>query len=344
LAAEIDNLRAALAWCQEAADAHPGSECAAPTPRSGVPSPPAAEAGLRLADALYYLWIHCGYLTEGSQWLEGALVRGSEAPASLRAGAFLHAAWLAQYRGKPESHISFLRSARQGFEEALTLARTEGDRSGIAAAVLALAEVTQGLGDKDAAWSYGVEARRRKAELEEPVGLASALENMAAIALARKDHRNARALLDECVALRRERGDSSGLIHTLGAMGHLARDDGDYASARAIYRESLMLRRDLGHRIAVAQSLEDLAVLAGREKQAERAIRILGAAEVFCGTLGARSPVADPTEYERTVAEGRAALGEEAFAAAWAAGRALSLDQAVAEAFGGSDASSTETE
>jgi hypothetical protein len=34
-------------------------------------------------------------------------------------------------------------------------------------------------------------------------------------------------------------------------------------------------------------------------------------------------------EYERTVAETRAALGDAAFAAAWAEGRAMSLEQAV---------------
>ena len=37
-------------------------------------------------------------------------------------------------------------------------------------------------------------------------------------------------------------------------------------------------------------------------------------------------------EVERPVAAARAALGEEAFAAAWAAGRALTIEQAVAEA------------
>jgi hypothetical protein len=34
-------------------------------------------------------------------------------------------------------------------------------------------------------------------------------------------------------------------------------------------------------------------------------------------------------EYERTVAEGRATLGEAAFAAAWSEGRALALDEAI---------------
>src|SRR5262249_29999601 len=98
---------------------------------------------------------------------------------------------------------------------------------------------------------------------------------------------------------------------------------------RALYRESLLLRRELGALLALAQSLEDLAVLAGREGQAERAIRLLGAAEAFCETLDTRPPVAGVTEYERTVAEGRAALGEAAFAARWVEGRALSLDQAI---------------
>ena len=42
----------------------------------------------------------------------------------------------------------------------------------------------------------------------------------------------------------------------------------------------------------------------------------------------------DASDIERLVATARAQLGEEAFAAAWAAGRALTLEQAVAEALG----------
>jgi len=49
----------------------------------------------------------------------------------------------------------------------------------------------------------------------------------------------------------------------------------------------------------------------------------------MCETLGARPPIAQGAEYERTMAEGRAALGEAAFAAAWAEGRAMSLEQAL---------------
>jgi len=152
---------------------------------------------------------------------------------------------------------------------------------------------------------------------------------MAGVALRRGDLRAARPLLEERLAICRKLGDPGLLVHALGGIGHLERDAGDYARARALYRESLVVRRELGALHALAQSLEDLAVLAGRQGQIERAIRLLGAAEAFCETLGARPPVAVPAEYERTVTAGRAVLGEAGFAARWAEGRAMSLEQAI---------------
>jgi hypothetical protein len=76
-------------------------------------------------------------------------------------------------------------------------------------------------------------------------------------------------------------------------------------------------------------AFEDIAALASRQGQHDRAARLLGAGEAFCETLSRGAPVAGPAEYERARAEGRAALGEAAFAAAWAEGRAMSLDEAV---------------
>jgi ATP/maltotriose-dependent transcriptional regulator MalT len=216
----------------------------------------------------------------------------------------------------------------------LTQACGEQDGSGAAHAVLGLAAVTYTMGDLEAAWSYGREARQRMAERGDRVGLVQSLDWLARIAVLRGDRQAARPLLVERLALCRELGDAHLLIDALGGMGHLVRDEGDYARARALYQESLLHRQREGHQIALAQSLEDFAVLAGREQQVERAVRLLGAGEAFCETLGARPPVADRGDYERTLATGRAALGEAAFAAAWAEGRAMSLDQSIAYALG----------
>jgi len=88
------------------------------------------------------------------------------------------------------------------------------------------------------------------------------------------------------------------------------------------------LRRDLGHRLAMPVVLEDLAGLAGRQQQWERAARLLGAAEAVCADLGTTLPIAIVDEYWRTVRGARSAMGEAAFTAAWAAGRAMSLEEA----------------
>jgi hypothetical protein len=79
----------------------------------------------------------------------------------------------------------------------------------------------------------------------------------------------------------------------------------------------------------MARSLEEFAGLAGRQGQWERAVRLLGAAEAVVQTLGRSLPVAMSEEYQRTVEGARSALGEAAFAAAWAEGRALTLDDAI---------------
>jgi hypothetical protein len=315
LEAELDNLRAALGWCQEEAEANPAGF--------------GAEAGLRLAHALWGLWMSRGHLAEGQQWLEGALARGPNLPASARAITLFRAAHLAYGRGDRERSQTLLPAARREYEKALTIARREGGRLDIARALLSLAEVACDDLDLDAAWALCVEARLLFEELSDPVGQASTLACLAGIAVKRGDRPAARALLEERLAICRELGDSEFLVHALGAMGHLERDEGNYRPARALYQESLVLRRELGALFELAQSLEDLAILAGREQQLERAIRLLGAEEAFCETLSARPPVAVASEYERTVAEGRAARGEAAFAAAWAEGRAMSLEQAV---------------
>ena len=61
-----------------------------------------------------------------------------------------------------------------------------------------------------------------------------------------------------------------------------------------------------------------------------RAARLFGAAEGLRQAMGALLPPVHRAEHDRSVAAVRTALGEGAFAAAWAEGRAMSLDEVVA--------------
>jgi hypothetical protein len=68
--------------------------------------------------------------------------------------------------------------------------------------------------------------------------------------------------------------------------------------------------------------------------QPERATRLCAAVAAMRTAIGAPLPPPERATYDATVATARAALGEDTFAAAWAAGQALPLEQAIAEALG----------
>ena len=76
----------------------------------------------------------------------------------------------------------------------------------------------------------------------------------------------------------------------------------------------------------------DIADIAGRVGRAEAAARLYGAADAQRERLGRPVEALVGAEYERDMAVARQALEEGAFAAAFAAGRELPLDQAVTEA------------
>jgi hypothetical protein len=67
----------------------------------------------------------------------------------------------------------------------------------------------------------------------------------------------------------------------------------------------------------------------------DRAARLLGAAEAMRERLGATVPGLLRKEHDARVAQTRQALGEDAFAAAWAQGRMMSADEAIAYALAG---------
>src|SRR5262249_18017903 len=167
-----------------------------------------AEAGLRLATALCGLWFGRGSFTEGLQWLEGMLARGSHLSASVRAPALHRAGFLAERRKGWERQHRYLQAARREYEQVLSLARSEGNRSDVAHTLLSLAAVTSQDGDLDAAWTCCVEARQLFDELAEPIGIAVTLERMAGIALTRGDRQTARPLVEERLAICRKLGAS----------------------------------------------------------------------------------------------------------------------------------------
>jgi hypothetical protein len=84
-----------------------------------------------------------------------------------------------------------------------------------------------------------------------------------------------------------------------------------------------MLFQALGDPHHCAEALVMLASTAGTVQQGERAARLWGAAAAVRATLGTPHPPQKQADTEAAVAPARTALGEQRWAAAFAAGHAL---------------------
>jgi hypothetical protein len=79
----------------------------------------------------------------------------------------------------------------------------------------------------------------------------------------------------------------------------------------------------------MAKSLEGLAGVLAAQGQPDRAARLFGAAEALREAITTPLPPTDHVGYERSVAATRAALGKADFAAAWAEGRAMAMQETI---------------
>jgi non-specific serine/threonine protein kinase len=353
LGADHENLEAALEWSMQRGD---------------------AESALRLGEALHGFWYPRGYLREGRERLGKALaLPGAEAPTAARAQALTRAGYwafrLGDYQGAREllegaltigrqlgiqnrtlGALFYLgqvaryqgdyQGARSLYEEILTILRQSGDQDNPYRywPLLRLGDLANLEGDYEGARALCEECLQFHRQMGNWYGIACSLHCLGDVARNQGDYQGARPLYEESLEIYRQLGDHADTAWPLEGLAAVARSQRDYKEARAFYIESLEIYRRSGEQQGIASGLEGLADVAAADDQPERAARLFGAAEALRGVLGAPLPPGDRARYDCCVAVTRAALGEEAFAAAWAAGRALSLNQAVDHALAdGSD-------
>ncbi len=255
---------------------------------------------------------------------------------------------------------------------ALTLYRDLDDQWGISVALNNLGSVAYFQGDYEGAGSLWGEVLPIVRELGNVRAEGVVLNNLGAIALQRGDLAASALHHEASLALRRRLGDRQGIASGLTNLGGLAYETGDFARAETLLvegidlfreigddrqagiglynlgrvmqarsdlvrandllRESLELFHGVGDRFGVSGALEGIAGVARERSDAESAARLFAAAATLRNAVGAVREGADQAEYDRDLAATRAALGNDAFDAAWAAGSQLTLEEAVAEA------------
>jgi len=301
---EHDNLRAALSWARKEAD---------------------PEKWLRLAAALWRFWYVRGFFGEGRAWLEGALAAGAAGSPEVRARSLNGAGALAYQQGDYERAAGL-------YEESLAIRRARGDVPGIAASLNNLGALAYQEGEYDRAAALYEEGLALWKRLADQSGIAASLNNLGLVAFQQGKYEQAMDLHEESLTIRRALGYRWGIANSLNNLGLAAAARGEYARAVALHHESLRLGRDIGAGDLQAKGMEGLVSVAAATGQTRRGALLGGATEALREVLGVPLPPEQRADHERAASSLRAALGEEAFAAAWAEGRALSLEEALDQA------------
>jgi predicted ATPase/DNA-binding winged helix-turn-helix (wHTH) protein len=342
---EHDNFRASLEWLIETGD---------------------AKWGLRLGAALFRYWEMREYLVEGRDRLGKVLnIAGAATSTNARARALFAAGVLATEQG---DYIP----ADALFQESLDIARRLGDKHGAAVSLNALAVNARDRGDVAAARSLFEESLALWRELGDQKAVARSLSNLANVVKLQGENARARSLYAECLCIfeqlgdrmgvawamnyqgdvARDQGDSNaaqelyeqalaifrelddrwGIAGTLADLGSLAREQGECPTAHSMYRESIRIFQELDHKRGIARLLECFAGLSAVQLEAERSLRLAGAAAALRQNIGAPLAPAEQAKLETSLRPARQALTNAASSAAWLEGRALSFEGAVEEA------------
>ena len=226
-------------------------------------------------------------------------------------------------------------AAQAFYEQSLAIWRELGNRWGMSVSLSNLAMTAYQEGDHERAAALYQEGLALHREQGEKLGIALSLINLGCIVQCQGDDERAGALYEESLALHRELGNKPGVAAAVVNLAYVAQHRGDRRRAAALSAESLALRRELGDEVGIAECFVALAGVAAAQGQAERAARLLGAAEALVEPARLRADPVVRIEYDRNLAAARVGPDEAGFAAAWAAGRALPREQAIAYALAG---------
>ncbi|MBX7235360.1 MAG: LuxR C-terminal-related transcriptional regulator [Caldilineales bacterium] len=344
LEAEHDNLRAALSWSLE----------------SGR-----IESGLRIAIALPRFWEIRGHMPEAMSWLDRLLAAaGEDTPPATRARGHVFASFAAMLMGDAAACMSHAQAAFRLAERV-----GDDDRPLLALVLAAASTAERMAGNFQAAFELGERMIPMARQDGSSLYLGMSLLTQGLLAIEAGAYATARTLVDEGLALAYEDGDAFRIGGGLTLQGHLARCQEDYSQAKrafessvaslrtvgaerdlaralsnlghaclhmgdadgalSVFEESLALHQAGQYKHGMAEALVGFAALAIVRGLPAAGAHLLGAAAASGRTLGiGLQPAAcSEQDYYRMVARSR--LGDAEFAAEEAAGRAMSLEQAI---------------
>jgi tetratricopeptide (TPR) repeat protein len=216
-------------------------------------------------------------------------------------------------------------------EESLELWREVGDLRSIAQALSNLANVVKLQNQYSRARSLCAECLSIFQDLDDKAGVAWSLNHQGDVARDQGDATAARSLYEQALQMFRDLGDRWGIAGTLADLGSLARKQRDFPTAYALYRESIRLFQELEHKRGIARLLECFAVAAADQLEAERSLRLAGAAAALRRNIGVPLTPAEQSKLEAMLDQVRQILTNSAGATVWLEGWAMPVEKAIEE-------------
>ena len=304
---EHDNIRAALKWSIDAGEVSAGQEA---------------------AGALWRFWHQRGHLAEGRQKLEHLLhAPGGAGHTPQRLKALIGAGGLAYWQNDYPATERF-------YSEALEIATELNDPRSIAEGLFNLSFLDRIRGDEE----EGMVKLRRVREMATSIGdrqlAADSLWLLGNRELQRDRPKEGLPMVEEALGIYRELGNLFATADSLSGLGSFYRRVGDAEAATAAQREALEMFVEVGNPTGIAMVLEEMAMIETMEGRHERALRLAGAASALKDEIGGGAP-AELMRSGESRDESSRSLDQQAADRAWAEGREMGMDKAVAYALEG---------
>jgi predicted ATPase len=284
-----------------------------------------AEAVVGLGWALWLFWFIRGYVDDMRRWTERVAPRLDSLPPLSRARALTVTGAAHLRRGE-------LERADEVMAQALPLWEALHDPGGQALVLLGQGMAAQHSGERERHAGILERSLTLFREVGDEWGVSVTLTHLGGTAIHGGDVARAAQLLAESLALQAGRDDQVTATFTLHglAMTELAR--GHAGAAEDYLRRGLTLARDAGYRSMIGCCLKGFATAALLRGRPERAARLWGAVEALLTPMDAAAAPVERAFYESYAAAARERLDEAAVSAAWEAGEAMTLEQALAYA------------
>jgi predicted ATPase/class 3 adenylate cyclase len=320
LETELDNIRAALAWCL-------GPRAgAAPDPAGTGPagSEPVA-LGLRLCQAMSWFWYARGYTDEGRDWQRRAAAAAASRGGPDLALALHGLAVLLLQQGEVDE-------ASDALQTCLGIWREQGNQSRVAMELCSLGVARWTLGDLPGARALLQESIDLAHAIGEPDRESTALGNLGVLEVHDNHPERATELLEQALAIdvRLGRTWASAVVRAnlAGALLRAGRVPEAYGSLRE-HAAGMLAFGDIELTIDV---IELLAAAFAQLGDPPRAAWLLGSAEALREQAGMPRTVPDRELMAEFTGAARAAVSAEVWDEQYQAGRAVTPAEALAAA------------